>query len=170
MSTDDQKFAVCVSDKYRQTFNLDFCQDGSAFRRDGSQKKSYISNDNLIRWLSCQHAVFSTLAFLEIDGSNFEPQHAIIFLFVYKQIIIRTERRRQCCLSDEELITVNQNHESDVKQLLETVQRWKNRNKDQLPDGNSWLCSVMWFFQQEEPFKFRTALFYKVPAVKSLFE
>ncbi len=167
MSKDDQNFAVSVADKYRQTFNVDFCQDGSPFRRDGSQKNSFITNDKLIRCLSCQHAVYTALTFLDIDVLNFESQNAIIFLYVYKQIILRTERRRQRCSSYADLAIVNQNHEKDVNSLLEAIGRWKKRNKDQLPNGNSWICSVMWFFQQEEMFNFRTALFYNVPPIKS---
>lgn len=154
---DVQQFALSVTDTYRQTFNCDFCQDGTAFNSQGMQKKEFISPEKLIRSLSCSHAVLSVLEFLEINSQFYSSQQASLFLFIYKQILFRTERRRKRCESFKKLAEIGTQHFADLQALQQAIKAYK-RNAFSLPFALDCVSLIMWFFQQEKSFDFKKAL------------
>ena len=154
---DEQKFAIVVADKYRQTFDFDFCQDGNSFLWNGNQPKKFISEENLIRTLSCADAVLTALEFLAISNHYYQPQHAIVLLFLYKQIIFRTDRKRLHCQTQAELEKIGQEHIADLAALKQFIHETK-RSSEILPTNLDWLASALWFFQQDKPFNFNKAI------------
>jgi len=155
----EEEFAIKVAEKYRQVFNEDYLCSASRNNRDGSARNDFISPQKLVRTLSAAHAVLIALDFLGVCEKRYNCDQAIIFLYLYKKIVFRSERRRQACSSAEELAQIMSSHENDLALLRATVEEWKSR-KELIPSLASmhWLTSVSLFFQQDDKFNGKKVL------------
>lgn len=117
-------FACATAAKYRQTFFSEFCHDGVAYLSNGSLPRKNFSKENKIADVSCVDAVFTAaITLLEIPMNVYPPEEAAIFLYLYKQIILRRERQEKQCISFDEQKKIVSSHKQNLEALKENIRQ-----------------------------------------------
>ena len=141
----EQDFAHQTCIKYRQKFAQEFCQDGVAYLWNGSFPRKNFLLENQTRDLSSADAVWTALKTLSITLQFFTPDEAAVLLFLYKQIILRTERQRRFCFSTQECKKINDNHRENLLALKEAIAQRKK-----IPAHMDWIARALIFFRDDK--------------------